>query len=63
MIEFQIGELVLVNTVSLRLKVVNGNLRKKFIGPFPVIKKIDTQSYRLQLPQEWKLHNVFHIHY
>lgn len=34
MIEFQVGDFVLSNTLNLRLKGVSGKLRKKFIGHF-----------------------------
>ena len=61
MINFAVGDLVLLNTVNLRLRGVSGKLRKKFIGPFRVSEKIGTQSYRIELPQDCKLHNVFHV--
>ena len=31
------------------------------MGPFRVIERIGSQSYRLALPSHWRIHNVFHI--
>ena len=61
MTDFEVGNLVLLNTVYLRLRGVSGKLRKKFIEPFRVIERMVTQSYRLLLPQEWTLQIFFHI--
>ena len=60
---FRMGDLVLSNSINLRLKVVSGELRKRFIGPFRISERIGLQSYKLELPQDWKLHPVFHIRY
>ena len=61
MISYEVGDLVLLNTVNLKSKGISGKLRKKFIGPFRIIERIGTQSYRVELPQECKIHNVFHV--
>ena len=36
-------------------------MKTEFSGPFRIIDRIVKLSYRLQLPNEWKPHNVFHI--
>ena len=61
MIHFEIKKLVLLSTVNLRLKGGSENLRNKFVGPFRSIDKIGVQNYKLELPQDWKLHPVFYI--
>ena len=33
----------------------------KKIGPFEIIKKVGTSSYKLDLPASMKIHNTFHI--
>ncbi|MBW0530847.1 hypothetical protein O181_070562 [Austropuccinia psidii MF-1] len=37
-------------------------LSERWFGPFPILKKISTHSYHLQLQSQWKsIHPVFHI--
>ena len=59
--EFEEGDLVLLSSKNLSMKGVPGKLKRKFVGPFKVIEKIGTQAYKLQLPESWKIHNVFHV--
>jgi len=63
-IDFQVGDLVLVKlqpykqqTVAKRL---NQKLGLKYFGPFPILAKVGAIAYRLQLPDEAKIHLVFH---
>ena len=35
-------------------------LRKRFVGPFYVIRSIGPVAYELELPQTWRIHPVFH---
>ena len=35
-------------------------LRKRFVGPFFVTKRIGPVAYELELPQTWKIHPIFH---
>jgi hypothetical protein len=35
----------------------------KRYGPFKVMKVISHTSYQLELPTQWKIHNVFHASY
>ena len=30
-------------------------------GPFPIVKVISPVAYKLQLPDQWQIHNIFHI--
>ena len=43
------------------MKGTPGKLQRKFVGPFLVIETIGQQAYRLSLPNDWKIHPVFHV--
>ena len=55
------SDLVLLSTRNLKLKGTPGKLQKRFVGPFRVIEAIGVHAYRLSLPDEWKIHDVFHV--
>ena len=59
---FQQGDLVVLSTQNLKLKVPHKKLAPRFIGPFKILERIGQQAYRLALPQKYdRLHNVFSI--
>ena len=58
---FHVGEQVLLSTEHLQLKNAPvRKLRKRFVGPFFVTKRIGPVAYELELPQTWKIHPIFH---
>ncbi len=64
-IEFQEGDLVLINPHSLELlKSVKGRGKKIFMrydGPFEIIQKISPLAYRLRMPASYGMHPVINI--
>ena len=63
--EFQEGDLVLLNPHSLSLlRNETGRGRKllmKYNGPFEIIQKLSTVSYRLRMPKSYGIHPVLTI--
>ena len=61
MVEYKVGDLLLLSSKNLSLKNIPAKLQRKSVGPIEVIKKVGPQAYRLSLPDTWKIHNVFHV--
>ena len=58
---FEEGSYVLLSTQNLRMKGTPSKLRRRFAGPFKILQRIGNQAYKLQLPDSWHIHNVFHV--
>ena len=58
---FHVGEQVLLSTEHLQLKNAPvRKLRKRYVGPFFVTRRIGPVAYELDLPSTWRIHPVFH---
>ena len=62
---FEVGDLVYLrlqpySQSSLKKKGAE-KLKPRFYGPYRVIRKVGEVAYELELPQESKIHNVFHV--
>lgn len=64
-LELQVGDWVLVRLQPYRQQSValrkNKKLGMRFFGPFMIIAKVGVVAYKLQLPEEAKIHSVFHV--
>ena len=60
-VQYTVGDSVLPSTQNLRLKGIPRKLQRKFCGPYKILEKIGTHAYRLQLPNTWRIHPVFHV--
>jgi hypothetical protein len=61
-VHFEIGSLVLLNSKNIKLKSRGpGKLLPRYIGPFAVIARVGPVAYKLQLPDNYKIHPVFHV--
>jgi hypothetical protein len=54
----------MLSTKNLRMRAEDlgsaVKLMPKYVGPFKVTDRIGTQAYRLDLPDTYTVHNVFH---
>ncbi|GJV18823.1 putative reverse transcriptase domain-containing protein [Tanacetum coccineum] len=63
--KFQVGDRVMLKVSSWKGVVhfgKRGKLNPKYVGPFKVLEKVGSISYKLKLPQELsRVHNTFHV--
>lgn len=66
-LEFDVGDLVLINLKGLRILEGESGLGKKlnqrYDGPFEVIEKVSPVAFRLRLESSYRMHNVVNIAY
>ena len=56
-----VDDKVWLSTKNLPLKLGTRKLAAIWAGPFRVMDRIGNLAYRLELPPDWKIHNVFHV--
>nr|KYP75484.1 hypothetical protein KK1_008222 [Cajanus cajan] len=64
-LELKVGDLVLVKLQPYRQHSValrkNQKLGLRYFGSFPIIQRVGSVAYKLQLPPTSKIHPVFHV--
>ena len=61
-VEFEVGDLVWVHLRKDRFPLGKfGKLKRRVDGPFKIIKKIEENAYKLQLPDEYEISPMFNV--
>jgi hypothetical protein len=64
-LNFDVGDHVYLKASPIRETCkfhVRGKLAPRYIGPYPVIKRIGIVAYKIKLPEQLSdVHNVFHV--
>lgn len=64
--KYKVGDMTLVRLLPQQFKslqLVHKGLVKKYEDPFPILKKVDKVSYKVELPLRLKIHPVVHVSY
>ena len=59
--KFKEGDQVRLEGHHLRTHQPSTKLAPKHHGPFRVVQVMSPVNYRLELPMQWSIHDVFHI--
>ncbi|MBW0506577.1 hypothetical protein O181_046292 [Austropuccinia psidii MF-1] len=58
---FNPGDMVWISSKNIKSARPTKKLSERWLGPFPILKKVSTHSSHLTLPSQWKaIHPVFH---
>src|SRR6266404_2615087 len=58
--QYKLRQQVWLDTTHLKLPHQKAKLIPKCLGPFKITQEISPVAYRLELPPNWRIHNVFH---
>ena len=59
--KYKVGDQVWLEGRYLRTNQPTAKLAPRRHGPFPIVQVMSPVNYRLQLPTQWSIHDVFHI--
>ena len=57
---FKVNDRVWLNSKNLKIPYQSRKLAPKWEGPFKIKEVLGPVTYRLNLPTQWKIHDVFH---
>jgi hypothetical protein len=57
---YQEQDRVWLEAINLKTTHPTAKLAPKQYGPFTIIKKVSDVVFQLELPHQWKIHNIFH---
>ncbi|KAF8652823.1 hypothetical protein AX16_004146 [Volvariella volvacea WC 439] len=58
---FKVGEQVWLEAKNIKTHRITKKLAPKREGPFRITKVLGPVTFQLELPKQWKIHNVFHM--
>ena len=58
---YQVGDQVWLDGRNIKTYYPTAKLAPKRHGPFPIKRALSTITYQLTLPEQWKIHDVFHV--
>ena len=60
-LNFSVGDRVWLSTKNLPLRIGTRKLASIWAGPYLVTDIVGNVAYRLELPSDWQIHDVFHV--
>ena len=58
---YQVGDQVWLDGRNIQMYHPTAKLAAKHHGPFPIQRVLSPINYQLTLPEQWKIHDVFHV--
>jgi hypothetical protein len=59
--EFEVGDKVWLEGKNLSTDAPSKKLGAKRFGPYEILDRISPTAYKLNIPLNWRIHNVFHV--